>query len=400
MRMGRLALTDLADDAVHLLCAVALTAALIAPLLLILSVKIGVIGVLLGDLRDLPKHREIEIRGDHSFTLENVAEVRAWPETGFVAPQSAAMISGDIRLKGAEARGAFVRGAAEPTGPGDPLTPLGEALVATELILSEGYARRLNVEAGDEVLLDLVRYGAFEGAATPRLRVAAVLPRRAGGGQFALMRPEAIDWIEAYGFDFAVPQWGVTEGRPLSERRSSFEKMRLYARDIEQVAALEARVERRFDLTARSEAAEIDAILMLERNLAAALAFIAGAGIAGLFFALAALFWGAVRRKRLTLSLLSLMGASPTALAAIPALQALAVSTIGFAAGLALFAGMSASVNLWFEDAVASGRAVSVLPATDAALVFCGLLVVSAGAAAVAAVAAMRADPALVIREA
>ncbi len=394
----RIALADLADDAVHFICAVALIGAMIGPLLVLISVKAGVIGVLLGDLRDLPDNREIKISGDHAFSLEDVADVKAWSETAFAAPQSAAIITGDIRLKAVNGR-RFVSGRVEPTGEGDPLTNLGANLAINSIILSAGFARRLEIAEGDRVHLDLVRYGTLEGAASPELTVSSVLPATAGSGLLALMAPEAIDWMEAYSYDYAIPKWGIDEGAPLSDRRVSYEKMRIYAREIEQVAALEARIEERFAVSASSSAGEIAVILRLESNLGSALTFVAAAGVGGLFCALLALFWGAIRRKRLTLSLLSLMGAHPRILADVPILQALLVSIAGFAAGVGVFALISASINVWFDGMVRSGREVSVLPLEETGLVFGGLLAVSALAAAIASYAAMRVDPALVIRE-
>ncbi|MCI4662053.1 MAG: hypothetical protein MRY63_09570 [Neomegalonema sp.] len=397
MKPLRFAFADLWADRVHFLCAAALIAAMTAPLLLLLAVKSGVVGTLLGELRQSPEIRLITVPGDHQFSPADIDEIRAWPQTGFVAPQSAAIITGRIALKAEGRRGAFVTGRVAPTGPGDPLTDARAPLPADAIILSAGFAQRLGVSVGDRVSLDLERFEPHPAVIAPAFRVAAILPARAAGGLFALMDPLSIDAMEAFGTGYAVPRWGVAAGRDPVERVLSYEKLRLYAADIDAVGALEARFEARFNLNAESQLSRIEAVRRLERNLDAAFAFVTGAGALGLFAALMALFWAGVERKKPDLSLLALMGARPVALAQVPMVQALIVALGGFALGLAGYALGAALVNDWFSGSL--NGAVAILPASPALWMLAGVLATAMLAAGAAAYAAMRIDPALIIRE-
>lgn len=398
MRVLLITWEDLCADRLHFFCAAALIAAIVGPLLLLLGIKVGVITVLLGDLRDRPSAREIVVTGDHTITPEQLAEVRAWPEVAFAAGQSTAMLTGGASIK-AVTGNRYVTAQLVPTGAGDPLTRLGADLSDDEVILSESLARRLDVREGGEIALDLERFQPFDAVLEPRFRIKAVLPREVAKGVLVLLREDVIDLLEAFGRGYAIPRWDVAQGLPLSERVIHYEKIRLYAKTLMQVSALEERLESGVRLTARSEAGTIESMLRFERNLNAALAFVTSAGVAGLFCALAALFWSAIARKRLTISMLSLMGARPWQLAAIPVLQAGAVSFIGFLGGLAIYQLLAPQIDAWFADSLVNRQEVTLLPMADALGIFGGLLVISLLAAGVAGYSAMRVDPALVIRE-
>lgn len=398
MRVLLITWEDLRADRLHFFCAAALIAAMVGPLLLLFGIKVGVITVLLGDLRDRPSAREVVVTGDHTITPEQLAQVRAWPGVAFAAGQSTAMLTGGASIK-AVTGGRYVTAQLVPTGAGDPLTRLGADLGDDEVILSDSLARRLDAMEGGEVALDLERFQPFDAVVEPRFRIKAVLPREAAKGSLVLLREDVIDLLEAFGRGYAIPHWDVAEGLPLSGRIIHYEKIRLYAKTLTQVAPLEARLESELLLTARSEAGFIESMLRFEHNLNAALAFVTSAGVVGLFCALAALFWSAIARKRLTISMLSLMGAQPWQLAVIPVLQAGVVSFTGFLGGLAIYQLLAPRIDAWFADSLVARQEVTLLPLADALGIFAGLLIISFLAAGVAGYSAMRVDPALAIRE-
>lgn len=399
MKVLRVTWEDLSADRLHFFCAAALIAAMVGPLLLLLAIKVGVITVLFGDLRDRPSAREISVTGDHQISPAQLEAVRNWPEVAFAAGQSTAILTGGASIRALPDGGRYVTTRLVPTGAGDPLTELGATLAEDEVILSHALARRLEVEAGDRVAFDLERFAPVDAVLEPPFLVKEVLPRDVANGALALLREDVIDLLEAFGHGFAIPRWDVAEGQTLSERVLSYEKIRLYAKQLTEVAALEERIETELKLTANSDAGLIGSVLLLESNLTAALTFVALAGIVGLFCALSALFWSAIARKRLMISMLSLMGARPWHLAAIPVLQAGAVSLVGYLGGLAIYQILAPRIDDWFAGSLVSAPEVTLLPLNEAIAVFLGLFVISLLAAGIAGYSASRIDPALVIRE-
>ena len=79
-----LALRDLMRQKVHLVCNVAVLAGVLVPMLVLFGVKNGVYDALVGRLLDNPATLRIDTSGNSAFTDADAAEVRGWPEAGFV----------------------------------------------------------------------------------------------------------------------------------------------------------------------------------------------------------------------------------------------------------------------------------------------------------------------------
>ena len=394
----RLALADIRHDAAHFLCAVILIAAMIGPLLVLLGVKVGAVTVLLSDLRDSPDNLGIFIEGAHEFDQDDVERVRALPGVGFAEGQNIVTTTGRLVLQKLPDGDRSISGGYGTTGKGDPLTDRGATLARDELLLSEAFARRLQIKPGDKVSVLLERGPPDTGSIEPEFKVSDVLSEEVISGNFVLLSAETIALIEAYGFGYAIPDWGVANGQALSERRDSFEKIRIYAADLVSLPDLAQKLEELLGVQTSSRAREVLAILRLESNLNAALGFVAGAGVIGLFFVLMAHFWSAVRRKRLSWSMLSLMGMAPIALAAVPVAQATLVSIVGFAGGLIVYSIVERTIGAWFGALLGDAESVAILPVDQAIAVGIGVVVISVLSSAAAGYAIMRTDPAAIIR--
>lgn len=395
MTVLRLALADLWADWVYLLGAVAVIAGVVVPLALLLGVRGGVVAALMAELQADPETLAVTIPGDHGFTQAEAAEVRGWPETGFVALDIRA-IARRIDMQ-AGAGGRIRRIALIPGGVGDPLHPPGVA--GLDVVLSAGAAERLGAAPGTR-LVALARRG---DPATDTLQlslgVAAVLPAARLGGDVALMDPGLMERIEAFYDGYALPDLGVAAGRDPGTRQAVAESLRLYARDLRSVAALERRVETRFDIDARSRAAAVESTLRLGANLGLALALVAAAGLSGLAAALTAAAWAAVARKRGTLAMLAVLGLTPGQRALFPVAQAAVTALAGGALSLGLLAAAAAVAQHLFAAQMPPGaRVVALDPATLAAIL-AGVLGLGTLTALAAARAAGRIDPGTVLRE-
>ncbi len=394
----RLALADLRYDLLHFICAVVLVAAMVGPLLILIGVKVGAITVLMSDLRDDPDNLSVFIEGSHVFDNDDVERVRALPGVAFAEGQNIVTTTGRLTLRRAPDGARAFSGGYATTGPGDPLTLKGGEIGNDQVILSSAFARRLEVGTGDLVTIELERGRPNPGVIEPEFSVLQVLPPETISGNFVLLSAEALSWIEAYGFGYALPFWGVEEGEPLAAREDRFEKIRIYVDDLVELARVTQMVEELLYVQASSRAVEVEAILALESDLGAALGFVTGAGVVGLFFVLAALFWSAVRRKQLNWSLLCLMGKPPVALACVPVIQAALVSIAGFLGGLLVYALVERSIDAWFGSALGESESIAVLPTGDALLVALAVVVISVLSSAVAGYSVLRTDPAAIIR--
>jgi putative ABC transport system permease protein len=396
MKALRLALADLTLDRVPLACLAATIAGVVVPLAMLLGVKSGVFGALVDELRRQPGILQVTMPGDRGFSRAEAAEVAGWPETGFVAPDIRAIAR---RLEARRADGGRIRRMAlVPTGPDDPALaglppPTGRAIAA-----SAPLAAALDLAPGATIVAMARRGDPPTAALALELTVAAVLPRAALEGEAALMDPATMELVEAFYDGYALPEFGVPDGRPLAERAEAFESLRLYARDLESVASLEARVRARFDVPARSRAAEVASVLRLGRNLDLAFSIIAATALGGLAAALVASFWAGVQRKRATLALLGLVGLTPLERAMFPVVQALVVALAGLAlSAVALGFGAAAARRL-FASELPEGASVVALGAAEMAALAGVVVALCVAASFFAARAAARVDPAEVLR--
>jgi len=349
---ARLALADMRHDAA-LFAGVALTVtAVLAPLLVLLGLKTGVIEHLVGALRADPAIREIVLRGHVPLPPEWFARMRARPDIAFVAPRMRQLAQPvDIGLAATPTRGTnadFV-----VSGPGDPIlaraaTGIGEASV----VLSARLAQLGGFKPGDEITIWAIRRASTGNQRIDaRAKVAAIAPPTASQNAVVYGPLAMAAALEA----FQEKDSGQTEAPT-----HVFPSFRLYAREITDVATLER------DLLAqgmevRTEVGRIGWTLSIDRNLTTLFAVLTACGAAGVAVTLAVSLWGNIARKRRALSLLRLLGLPARALVVFPLVQAMLVAGLGslLAAGVALAVG--AMINAAYGVAYLEGNELCVI---------------------------------------
>ena len=397
MTLLRLAFADLWHDRTVAFCNIAAIIGVVAPLAILAGIKAGVVEALITDLTSRPDILNVRVAGDHGFSADEIEEVRNWQETGFVVPSSRAIAR---RLLVRIERGGVIRRATLiATGPGEPFLPEETRVGYGEVAASEGLSRRLGLVPGMTLQAIARRGDAGETVLDLALEVKAVLPHGSLRGEAVLMTAELMEDIEAFYDGYALPHLGIGEGRPLDARTAMAESMRLYAADLGSVATLERKLEARFGIEVSSNAAEVVAILDLERRLGLALNLIVAAATLGLLAALVASFWGMTRSRRQSLAVLAMIGMPPVRLAFYPVWVAFITALAGLlGAALLVVAGAFIADGLFGGEL--PGNTSFLLPAADlikgTVLVF-GIAVV---AAFVAAREASRTDPGTVFREA
>lgn len=186
------------------------------------------------------------------------------------------------------------------------------------------------------------------------------------------------------------------DGTPMLDR-PGYRGFRLYARTIDEVAALyQAILERGIEVTARLD--DIDRVKRLDRVLSRLFWLLASVGIIGGIASLAASLNGAVQRKRRDFGMLRLLGLTRLSLLRFPLFQALCIALLAYLLALVGFYAFAALINAVFAPDLPVGNQLCRLPGVYVA--GAGLLTIALAAASSvhAALAVMRIDPAEAIR--
>ncbi len=318
----------------NLFSAVALAAVLV-PLLVLYGLKLGIIGGLLEKLRSDPAILRIAVAGHRALTEADLATIRAWPETGFVAGAPRSMVAA-TEMRGTPTASDVVAADWLPSAAGDPLLPAGAAPLGDDAIaLSEPLAEKLGARTGTTVHASIYRDDGQSRELAMAMRVVAVLPRGALPGDRALVSEGRLAAMARFSD-------GVDDGQP-SDIPRTYDSLRLYARALDAVAPLE-RAAARYGFRTSSAAENIAWVEDLDRTMTGVFAIVAAAGVIGYAISLWAMISATLLQGRPQLALLRLMGMQGAALLAFPLVQALAITsgvmliavTVGLAAASAL----------------------------------------------------------------
>ncbi|MGA9434303.1 MAG: ABC transporter permease, partial [Roseobacter sp.] len=197
---------------------------------------------------------------------------------------------------------------------------------------------------------------------------------------------------------YALPEYGITEGKPMADRVPVFEGLRVYAASLEDLAPLQNRIESHFGISTEARTAEVQGVLSLGRNLNLALLLTAAVASLGLAAALVFGFWGEVQRKRQVLASLALMGLGGQRLWLFPLVQALVSSALALVVSFAIFGVAAMVAEHLFDTGGAAGSLVEVTTA-QAIIISASVTAFVALSSLMAAFSALRIDPATVLRE-
>lgn len=397
MLITRLALRDLWRDRFFFACNLAVMIGVLVPLLVLFGVKNGVYQALVGQLLSNPAMLQIDSQGNAALTDADLAPLHDWPEVSFLVPRTRSQFD-YVNLQ-AKSGGRILRQALLlPTGPGDPNLPQGMVLAEDEVAISNLLAQQMKVAPGDDIVL------VTQAEQRPRqlmlpMRIRLILPESAIAGRSVLAPYRTLDLVEAFYDSYALPDYGITQGRPLSERVSRYEGVRLYARDLGQLGALQARVETTLGIATNARTREVNAVLGLGRNLNIALALITVLAALGLTAALIFAFFSDIARKRPALAALAILGIPATSLALLPLIQAAITALAGLTLSFAIYALATLVAVRLFGAGLPPGSSVASISSVQGALIALAVLALVLAAAAAAAWSTLRTDPALVLRE-
>ncbi|WP_425043969.1 ABC transporter permease [Primorskyibacter sp. S87] len=395
MLIASLALRNLFRDRFFLLCNIAVMVGILVPLLVLVGVKNGVYSALIGEMQRDPASLQIDTSGNVTLSEAEIAPLRDWPEVAFLTPKVRSQFDYvNVRAAG----GRTIRPALlVPSGKGDPVLA-GGALDGLQVAVSAILAGVLELAEGDQLQL------ITQAEDRPRqlvldVELVKVLPEHAVAGRAVLAPFALLDLVEAFYDAYSLPDYGIQGSRDLAERAPAYAGVRLFARELKDVAPLQSRVEAVLGVAATSQARDVEALLGLGRKLDLALGFTAALAAIGLGAALSLGFWSDVMRKRMVLACIALVGVPGRKLAFFPVVQALVTATAGLVVsfGLYLLAGRAAA--RLFGDGLPDGAPLTVIPPGQGALICLCVLALALGSAMLAAWRALHLDPASVLRE-
>ena len=396
MLILQLAWRDLIRDRFFLLCNVAIMVGILVPLLVLFGVKNGVYSALIGEMLADPANLQIDSQGNAAFTDSDIAPIRHWPEVAFMTPKVRSQFDFmNVRAKGGRR---ITQALMIPSGAGDPTLPPGLSLSGAQVAVSAQLAQQLDLAAGTELQL------ISQAEDRPRqlvlaAQVAAVLPERATAGRAVLAPFATLDLIEAYYDAYSLPDHGITGSRDLSQRVPAYEGVRIYARRLEDLAALQARLETTLGVASSARTREVEALLGLGRKLDLALGLTSALAALGLGAALVLGFWSDVARKKVVLAGISLLGMPTGTLALFPMVQAMLTAAFGLVLSFVLYALAGQAAAALFGQGLPEGAALAVISPGQGLAISAAVLALVLAAAGVAARRVLRLDPASVLRE-
>lgn len=394
---ARLALADMRHDA-GLFAGVALTVtAVLAPLLVLLGLKTGVIEHLVGGLRADPQVREIVLRGHMPLAPEWFERMRARPDVAFVAPRMRQLAQPvDIGPAANPTRGTnadFVVSA-----PGDPL--LGAAareIGPASIVISQRLAQLSGFKPGDEIAVWAIRRATSGNQRIDaRARIGAIAPAAATQNAVVYGPLAMAAALESFQERDAAPPTAPNQAAPAAAH--IFPSFRLYARDITDVARLERDLLEQ-GMEIRTEVGRIAWTLSIDHNLTTLFAVLTACGAAGVAVTLAVSLWGNVARKRRALSLLRLLGLPAHALVVFPLVQGSLIALIGSVLAAFTALAVGGMINAAYGTAYLEGSQLCVIAPIHILFACAGALALALLASLVAVRPVLRIAPSEGMRE-
>ena len=382
----RFAVADLVHDRLLSVVGVLLLAALMAPPVVMQTLRVGLVETWARDLARDIRNREVVIVGENRIGAADLAGIATWPETGFVVPEPSFFVATQ-RARKTDARGGAIDLNLRTTAPGDPVMAGLSGTGPGDTVLSARAASDLDVVAGDSISLLLARTpsDAIPERVAVTLRVAAVLPDARWPGVTGFVDPQVLlgyrDWLTFATDDpDAVPDM----------QAALWQSLRIYAPDVAGSLALRDRLDA-FGLQTRLMTDQVDRILKLEAGLRQIFGIVLA--LSAIAFAIAALLlqWLSVVRKTRDFALMSVFGLTRSQLILFPAVQGavLAVLACGLASLLVL--ALQSPIETIVQGYLSTPAPVS-RPAPGPILAGFAVAVALAAGAGVAAVMTLRPD--------
>ncbi len=377
-----LALRELRHDWQAALCFVAALAGVLGPLLIVLALKNGVIGTMVGRLIEDPSNREILAIGADQHDAAFFATLNAREDVEFVVPATRSINTSANAIRHEAARKLERAVPLIPSAAGDPLIQ-GEPVEGGRVWISETLAEDLSAQPGDS--LDMIIGREVDGQrenARRDLQIIGIVPSETWPRAAVFLSVPDLLAVERFRDDLSATPGNWTA--PVEEPES-YASFRLYTRSLDDIGAVSDYLTS-VGVQSRPRAENAALLLSFRRNLNILFTAIAALAVFGFWAAMSANLRGMVERQRVIFSLFSMLTMPERQRCLIPVVQSLALVMGGVAATLVIIAPFLLAINVTFDT---TGEAVARLYVGDVAATLL-LGAVTAVTAAVWAVIAVR----------
>lgn len=334
--IARLSLADLWYDKKVSFCIIASVISVITPLLLLFSLKYGVISQLRNQLLNDPQNLEVKIVGNLQFDDAMFTWLTEQPEVDFVVPLTRSLNTQADLLKNSSH---FVNNAdILPTAAGDPLTKNGpQPTNKKQILLTALAAEKTGAAVGDNIKMVITRQldGQLEKGMT-ELTIIGIIPEASYSRATAFVSLDLLiemeDFYDGYRSDIFLTETGLLT----PPQHTTFARARLYAKTLDDVAPLALKL-RQKHIETRTQANAIDNVQAIDRVLNFIFGVIAITALLGCILSLVGSFLSNIERKRRDIAFMRLLGFKSTGILFYLVLQSMLLSCIAFGISCLLF---------------------------------------------------------------
>jgi len=354
----KLALCSLRFDKIISICIVASLCAVIAPLLLLFSLRFGIISNLEHKLSSNPSNLEIRMMSGYRLNQQFFDELKNNPHIGFVIPLTRSLsVTANISFNGRIVQNLETL----PTAAGDPIVRemgFDGELSLTEAYLSETTAQDLGLKTGDTFKFVISRI-------TDNKTVNAVVPFTLKGiikkellpHKTIMVNFNTLVYMEDFRDGFEPPVF--SDGSNPNSERQNFAKARIYVKSLNDLEPVSRMLRQNYSIS--DKLASVENLKAISKVLSFIFTTIALTSIAGGVMATIGLIFTNLSRLEKTFALLFLSGLSKGAVFFIVVIQNFILSVCAYLCSLGLFYAGMFTFNLYFKDLLGPETLVSIL---------------------------------------
>lgn len=354
----KLALCSLRFDKIISICIVASLCAVIAPLLLLFSLRFGIISNLEHKLSSNPSNLEIRMMSGYRLDQQFFDELKNNPHIGFVIPLTRSLsVTANISFNGRIVQNLETL----PTAAGDPIVRemgFDGELSLTEAYLSETTAQDLGLKTGDTFKFVISRI-------TDNKTVNAVVPFTLKGivkkellpHKTIMVNFNTLVYMEDFRDGFEPPVF--SDGSNPNSERQNFAKARIYVKSLNDLEPVSRMLRQNYSIT--DKLASVENLKAISKVLSFIFTTIALTSIAGGVMATIGLIFTNLSRLEKTFALLFLSGLSKGGVFFIVVIQNFILSICAYLCSLGLFYAGMFTFNLYFKDLLGPETLVSIL---------------------------------------
>ena len=332
----RLSFADLWYDKKVSFCIIASVISVITPLLLLFSLKYGVVSQLREQLLNDPQNLEVKIVGNLHLDDAVFDWISKQPETAFVIPLTRSLNTQADLIKDSSH---FVSNAEIiPTASGDPLTnDLPTIDNENKVLLSALSAEKMQVTVGSRIKLIITRQldGKFEKGLT-ELEVIGIIPENRYSRTAAFVSLNLLIAMENFYDGYQSDLFATQTGKLNPPNHTSFARARIYANSLDNVAPLSFKL-REKQIETRTQSNAIENIKAIDRVFSFIFSVIAFTAGFGCILSFIGSFLSNIERKRKDIAFMRLLGFQSKNIMLYLINQAVMLSCLAFFVSLILF---------------------------------------------------------------